>query len=166
MHYRARTVSTINKQYYQPSLEQWDVRITSGEGQEDVLGESPKLLAQNKVPSSDVLMVWHAYNLNPWTYYEDCLRKLPGLLQTGSLPLMQLAVSIDSETPLPHAPSEGQVAAFASFTGQPFDCPLNTTRMKRFPSTIQIVPSQTPFLGLRTKEMDLPNEALSYILSY
>ncbi|KAG9039007.1 hypothetical protein FS837_001144 [Tulasnella sp. UAMH 9824] len=107
-------------------FEQWAVRMIGGEGQEEVLGDVPRVLAPNEVPPLDVLLVWHTYMLNPRTYYEDCLRKLPGLLRIGSLPLMQLAGSIDSETLLPHPPSEGRVAAFASLTGQPFDCPLNT----------------------------------------
>ncbi|KAG8927126.1 hypothetical protein FRC01_007979 [Tulasnella sp. 417] len=121
-------------------FEQWAVRMIGGEGQEEVLGEGPKVLAPNEVPPLDVLMVWHTYMLNPRTYYEDCLRKLPGLLRIGSLPLMQLAGSIDSETLFPHPPSESRVAAFTSFTGQPFDCPLNTTSDET--------------------AMDLPNEAL------
>ncbi|KAG8926326.1 hypothetical protein FRC01_009006 [Tulasnella sp. 417] len=108
-------------------FEQWAVRMIGGEGQEEALGEGPRVSAPNEVPPLDVLMVWHTYMLNPRTYYEDCLRKLPGLLRIGSLPLMQLAGSIDSETLLSHPPSESRVAAFAAFTGQPFDCPLNTT---------------------------------------
>ncbi|KAG8927127.1 hypothetical protein FRC01_007980 [Tulasnella sp. 417] len=114
-------------------FEQWAARMIGGEGQEEVLGEGPKVLAPNEVPPLDVLMVWHTYMLNPRTYYEDCLRKLPGLLRIGSLPLMQLAGSIDSETLLPHPPSESRVAAFAAFTGQPFDCPLNTTSEETVP---------------------------------
>ncbi|KAG8892982.1 hypothetical protein FRC01_013839, partial [Tulasnella sp. 417] len=102
-------------------FEQWAVRMIGGEGQEEVLGEGPKMLTPNEVPPLDVLMVWHTYMLNPRTYYEDCLRKLPGLLRIGSLPLMQLAGSIDSETLLAHPPLESRVAAFSAFTGQPFE---------------------------------------------
>ncbi|KIO16618.1 hypothetical protein M407DRAFT_85818 [Tulasnella calospora MUT 4182] len=114
-------------------FEQWTVRMIGGEGQEEVLGEGPKLLAPNEVPPLEVVMVWHTYMLNPRTYYEDCLRKLPGLLRIGSFPLMQLAGSIDSETLLPHPPSEGRVAAFTAFTSQPFECPLNTTSDETVP---------------------------------
>ncbi|KAG8913387.1 hypothetical protein FRC01_004573 [Tulasnella sp. 417] len=114
-------------------FEQWVVRMIGGEGQEEVLGEGPKVLSPNEVPPLDVLMVWHTYMLNPRTYYEDCLRKLPGLLRVGSLPLMQLAGSIDSETLLAHPPSEGRVAAFTAYTGQPFECPLNTTSDETVP---------------------------------
>ncbi|KAG9034855.1 hypothetical protein FS837_002108, partial [Tulasnella sp. UAMH 9824] len=114
-------------------FEQWAVRMIGGEGQEEVLGEGPRVLAPNEVPPLDVLMIWHTYMLNPRTYYEDCLRKLPGLLRIGSLPLMQLAGSIDSETLLPHPASEGRVAAFTAITGQPFDCPLNTTSDETVP---------------------------------
>ncbi|KAG8910820.1 hypothetical protein FRC01_006112, partial [Tulasnella sp. 417] len=115
-------------------FEQWAVRMIGGEGQEEVLGEGPKVLAPNEVPPLDVLMVWHTYMLNPRTYYEDCLRKLPGLLRIGSFPLMQLAGSIDSETLLAHPPSEGRVAAFTAFTGQPWECPLNTTSEETVPT--------------------------------
>ncbi|KAG8899160.1 hypothetical protein FRC00_001839 [Tulasnella sp. 408] len=110
-------------------FKQWAVRMIGGEGQEEVLGDGPRVLAVNEVPPLDVLL----YMLNPRTYYEDCLRKLPGLLRIGSLPLMQLAGSIDSKTLLPHLPSDGRVAAFASLTGQPFDCPLNTTSDETVP---------------------------------
>ncbi|KAG9024431.1 hypothetical protein FS837_005368, partial [Tulasnella sp. UAMH 9824] len=97
-------------------FEQWAVRMIGGEGQEEVLGDAPKVLAPNEVPPLDVTMVWHTYMLNPRTYYEDCLRKLPGLLRIGSFPLMQLAGSMDHETLLPHPPSEGRVSAFSTFT--------------------------------------------------
>ncbi|KAG8952409.1 hypothetical protein FRC00_006770, partial [Tulasnella sp. 408] len=108
-------------------FQKWAVRMIGRDGQEEVRGEGPRVLAPDEVPPLDVLMVWHTYMLNPRTYYEDCLRKLPGLLRLGSLPLMQLAGSIDSDTLLPHPPSERQVAAFTAFTNQPFECPLNTT---------------------------------------
>ncbi|KAG8979649.1 hypothetical protein FRB90_008032, partial [Tulasnella sp. 427] len=66
-------------------FEQWAVRMIGREGQEEVLGEGPKVLTPNEVPPLDVLMVWHTYMLNPRTYYEDCLRKLPGLLRIGQV---------------------------------------------------------------------------------
>ncbi|KAG8896555.1 hypothetical protein FRC01_011726, partial [Tulasnella sp. 417] len=108
-------------------FEQWAVRMIGGEGQEEVVGDAPRALTPNEMPPLDVIMVWHTYMLNPRAYYEDCLRKLPGLLQIGSFPLMQLAGKIDPETLLPLPPSEGRVSAFTSFTGQPFDVPINTT---------------------------------------
>ncbi|KAG8971609.1 hypothetical protein FRC05_010955 [Tulasnella sp. 425] len=105
-------------------FEQWAVRMI-GEGQEDEDGS--RRLKANEVPPLDVMMVWHTYMLNPRTYLEDCLRKLPGLLRIGSFPLVNLASSIDQETLLPHPPSEGRVSAFSSFTEQPFEPPINTT---------------------------------------
>ncbi|KAG9016323.1 hypothetical protein FRB90_003287 [Tulasnella sp. 427] len=114
-------------------FEQWAVRMIGGEGQEEVLGEGPKVLTPNEIPPLDVLMVWHTYMLNPRTYYEDCLRKLPGLLRVGSLPLMQLAGTIDHETLLPHPPSEARSSAFNSFTNQPFQYSLNTTSDETVP---------------------------------
>ncbi|KAG9048660.1 hypothetical protein FS837_012288 [Tulasnella sp. UAMH 9824] len=109
-------------------FEQWAVRmISTGEdGEDEAMGE-PRRLTPNEVPPLDVMMVWHTYMLNPRTYYEDCLRKLPGLVKIGSFPLLQLAESIDQETLLPHPSSESRVAAFSSLTGQSFDPPTNTT---------------------------------------
>lgn len=110
-------------------FEQWAVRMIGGEGQEEeeLGGGAPRILASNEVPPLDVMMVWHTYMLNPRTYYEDCIRKLPGLLRIGSFPLRQLVGSIDRDTLLPHPPSESRVAAWGSFTEQPFDPPTNTT---------------------------------------
>ncbi|KAG8922086.1 hypothetical protein FRC01_014503, partial [Tulasnella sp. 417] len=109
-------------------FEQWVVRMigTGDDGEDEASGQSRRLAA-NEVPPLDVIMVWHTYMLNPRTYYEDCLRKLPGLLKVGSFPLLQLAGSVDQDTLLPHPPSESRVAAFSSLTGQPFDPPANTT---------------------------------------
>ncbi|KIO19310.1 hypothetical protein M407DRAFT_56741, partial [Tulasnella calospora MUT 4182] len=109
-------------------FEQWVARMigTGDDGEDEVSGQ-PRRLAPNEVPPLDVIMVWHTYMLNPKTYYEDCLRKLPGLLKIGSFPLLHLAGSIDQETLLPHPPPESRVAAFSSLTGQPFDPPTNTT---------------------------------------
>ncbi|KAG9048661.1 hypothetical protein FS837_012289 [Tulasnella sp. UAMH 9824] len=109
-------------------FEQWAVRmIGTGDDGEDEASGQPRGLAPNEVPPLDVIMVWHTYMLNPRTYYEDCLRKLPGLLKIGSFPLLQLAGSIDQETLLPHSPVEGRMTAFSSLTGQSFDPPTNTT---------------------------------------
>ncbi|KAG9043028.1 hypothetical protein FS837_010120 [Tulasnella sp. UAMH 9824] len=131
--------------------EQWAVRMIGGEGQEEVLGDAPRVLAPNEVPPLDVTMVWHTYMLNPRTYYEDCLRKLPGLLRIGSFPLMQLVGSIDHETLLPHPPSEGRVSAFSTFTGQPFDSPINTNSDETLavfcPSCSQ--PNNTPWITFK-----------------
>ncbi|KAG8946579.1 hypothetical protein FRC04_011557 [Tulasnella sp. 424] len=67
-------------------FEQWAVRMIGGEGQEEeeLGGGAPRILAPNEVPPLDVMMVWHTYMLNPRTYYEDCMRKLPGLLRIGN----------------------------------------------------------------------------------
>ncbi|KAG8971606.1 hypothetical protein FRC05_010952 [Tulasnella sp. 425] len=119
-------------------FEQWAVRMM-GPGEEGEDGtptsDQPGRLGETEVPPLDVIMVWHTYMLNPRTYYEDCLRKLPGLLKIGSVarlspssfPLMQLAGSVDQETLLPHPPSGSRVAAFTSLTGQSFEPPTNTT---------------------------------------
>ncbi|KAG8905514.1 hypothetical protein FRB99_008773 [Tulasnella sp. 403] len=96
-------------------------------GNDDSDERIPGPLAPDECPPLDVMMVWHTYMLNPRTYYEDCLRMNHGLLKIGSFPLMQMASIIDHETLLPHPPSEARVSAFSSFTGQPFDPPIQTT---------------------------------------
>ncbi|KAG8897348.1 hypothetical protein FRC00_004421 [Tulasnella sp. 408] len=66
-------------------FEQWVVRmIGTGEDGGDEAADQPRRLTPNEVPPLDVIMVWHTYMLNPRTYYEDCLRKLPGLLKIGN----------------------------------------------------------------------------------
>ncbi|KAG8946582.1 hypothetical protein FRC04_011560 [Tulasnella sp. 424] len=100
-------------------FDQWAVQMIGGEGQEEVLGEGPRVLAPNEVSPLDVIRVWHTYMLNPRTYYEDYLRKLPGLLQTGRLNRPRALP--------PHPPSGNRVSAFNSSTGQPFEPPVNTT---------------------------------------
>lgn len=67
-------------------FEQWAVRMMGvvDEGEDGTpTSDQPGRLAENEVPPLDVIMVWHTYMLNPRTYYEDCLRKLPGLLKIG-----------------------------------------------------------------------------------
>ncbi|KAG9040312.1 hypothetical protein FS837_000813, partial [Tulasnella sp. UAMH 9824] len=70
-------------------FEQWAVRMIGGEGSEEegVIPEAARLLAPSEVPPLDVTMVWHTYMLNPRTYYEDCIRRFPGLLKVGHLNL-------------------------------------------------------------------------------
>ncbi|KAG8982677.1 hypothetical protein FRB90_006634, partial [Tulasnella sp. 427] len=117
-------------------FEQWATRMIGGvDDDEDSASHEPsrRSLGPNEVPPLDVIMVWHTYMLNPRAYFEDCLRKLPGLLRVGSFPLIQLAGSIDQETLLPHPPSESRVSAFSSLTGQPFDPPITTTSEETVP---------------------------------
>lgn len=66
-------------------FEQWAVRMIGGEGSEEegVIPEAARPLAPSEVPPLDVTMAWHTYMLNPRVYYEDCIRRFPGLLQVG-----------------------------------------------------------------------------------
>lgn len=66
-------------------FEQWAIRMIGGEGEDDEESKEskPRVLKPNEVPPLDVMMVWHTYMLNPRTYHEDCIRKLPGLLRMG-----------------------------------------------------------------------------------
>ncbi|KAG8895757.1 hypothetical protein FRB99_000362, partial [Tulasnella sp. 403] len=93
----------------------------------DAEDEGPeRRLTPEECPPLDVMMVWHTYMLNPREYYEDCLRKLPGLHKVGSFPLLQLCATIDPETLLPYTPTERRASTFTSFTGQPFEPPIVT----------------------------------------
>lgn len=81
-------------------FEQWAVRMVgSGDEGEDATpaSDQPRRLAGNEVPPLDVIMVWHTYMLNPRTYYEDCLRKLQGLLKLGSVERLSLSFVNRSE---------------------------------------------------------------------
>lgn len=67
-------------------FEQWAIRMVGGEGheeEEDTVPGITRPLAASEVPPLDVTMVWHTYMLNPRTYYEDCMRKFPGLHKIG-----------------------------------------------------------------------------------
>uniref|UniRef100_A0A060TB63 ARAD1B05786p n=1 Tax=Blastobotrys adeninivorans TaxID=409370 RepID=A0A060TB63_BLAAD len=46
----------------------------------------PRQIGKDYLPPLDVLMVWHAYMLNPRTYLEDCMRFGLGSLWTSDMP--------------------------------------------------------------------------------
>ncbi|KAI5451536.1 hypothetical protein NCC49_001521 [Naganishia albida] len=58
------------------------------------------LTEPDALPGLEVVMIWHAYMLNPRRYYEDCLRvpKLERLGQLGEFPLDLFTRSIDPST--------------------------------------------------------------------
>ena len=65
-------------------FERWVTRMIGDDGDvADTTADHP--LLPNQIPPLDVTLVWHSYMLNPRTYYEDCLRKFPGLLRIGSV---------------------------------------------------------------------------------
>ncbi|KAH8920909.1 hypothetical protein BT69DRAFT_1352019 [Atractiella rhizophila] len=68
-------------------------------------------LEENQLPPIDVLLVWHAYLLNPWTYWEDCLTRarasaeageeekgFEGLRNMGGMEVETIAKYIDLDT--------------------------------------------------------------------
>ncbi len=63
-------------------FERWVTRMM-GEDGESVDATATHPLLPMQVPPLDVIIVWHSYMLNPRTYYEDCLRKFPGLIRLG-----------------------------------------------------------------------------------
>ena len=80
----------------------------------------PIHLTKDNMPPVDVLMVWHAYMLNPRAYMEDCLRY--GRMQLWHTPMPWQAVvqCIDSHTFHYEAGEEAR-EAFTSNTGLPWD---------------------------------------------
>lgn len=61
--------------------------------------DSGPLTERDELPGLDVVMVWHAYMLNPRRYYEDCLRdpRLERLGQLGEFPLDLVVSSVGYE---------------------------------------------------------------------
>ncbi|KAG6841229.1 hypothetical protein C0991_000676, partial [Blastosporella zonata] len=73
------------------------------------------------LPPVDVLMVWHAYMLNPAWYAEDCsriygLRGLKGLTQ-----MFSDSFSSDLEEIVTSEPTQARVDSWTARTGRPFD---------------------------------------------
>jgi hypothetical protein len=66
--------------------------------------ESGPLTERDALPGLDVVMIWHAYMLNPRRYYEDCLGDpaLERLGQLGAFPL-DLLVSSRKEGQVPNS---------------------------------------------------------------
>ena len=82
-------------------------------GEQDKLFEdSPQLLDRDHLPPIDVLMVWHAYMLNPHAYLEDCLRYGKMRLWHTNMPWAAIAECIDPHTFIYH----GTYAAQQAFT--------------------------------------------------
>ncbi|KAH9930332.1 uncharacterized protein B0H18DRAFT_148066 [Fomitopsis serialis] len=75
---------------------------------------------ETEIPPLDVLMVWHAYMLNPTWYAEDCLR-VPALYSLHALNDRLLRAVIAMGDPAQYQPSEKRRDAWLSETGTPFD---------------------------------------------
>jgi len=83
---------------------------------------APMRLKLNKsnMPPADVLMVWHAYMLNPRAYLEDCLRHGRMQLWHTRFPWQPAADCINSET-FAYEASEAAGELYTSRTGRPWD---------------------------------------------
>ncbi|KAH9832601.1 uncharacterized protein C8Q71DRAFT_777258 [Rhodofomes roseus] len=75
---------------------------------------------KTQVPPLDVLMVWHAFMLNPAWYAEDCLR-LPALQTLRDLNDRLLPAVIIMGDPAKYQPSEERKQTWLADTGTPFD---------------------------------------------
>ncbi|KAI7536754.1 hypothetical protein KC331_g11296 [Hortaea werneckii] len=72
--------------------------------------------SQDDVPPLDVLMVWHAYMLNPRAYLEDCLRNGRVRLWQTRFPWKAVDQRIDRET-FAYEPGHLAVSAWGVMTG-------------------------------------------------
>jgi hypothetical protein len=100
-----------------PTMAELEKKGTSG----DIVTESGNLrhhmaLDRSNMPPVDVLMVWHAYMLNPRAYLEDCVRLGRMALWYTKMPWSAVAECINSST---FAFEAGAVAegSFARLTG-------------------------------------------------
>lgn len=78
------------------------------------------------IPPLDVLMVWHAYLLNPRAYHEDGLRYAHRLLGFKDFPIEAIASLISPSTLLPLPPTETRKAIWESLTNLPYEAPMVT----------------------------------------
>lgn len=85
-----------------------------------------KFLADN-LPPVDVLMVWHAYMLNPRDYLEDCLRHGRMNLWHTPMPWATVASCIDSES-FVYNPDQVAVNTFEAATGWTWESTADTSK--------------------------------------
>ncbi|KAG5636119.1 hypothetical protein H0H81_009051 [Sphagnurus paluster] len=83
-------------------------------------GDSRKT-AVEFLPPVDVLMVWHAYMLNPWWYAEDCLR-VPTLRHLAeATPIFSSSLAHNLESILAAEPSQERRDSWYARTGKAFE---------------------------------------------
>ncbi|KAG9078228.1 hypothetical protein FRC06_008464, partial [Ceratobasidium sp. 370] len=83
-------------------------------------------LWHEEIPPLDVVLIWHAYLLNPILHHEDVSRLHPALDKISEFPLYNIASQIDLDT-LEMLPTEEQYHHWQRTTGDCFGLPLNTT---------------------------------------
>ena len=81
---------------------------------------APFKFTKQNMPPVDVLMVWHAYMLNPRAYLEDCLRLGHMALWHTDMPWKTVAACIDSET-FAYRPDQEAETLFTSSIPIPWD---------------------------------------------
>ncbi|KAK5125535.1 hypothetical protein LTR85_000646 [Meristemomyces frigidus] len=84
------------------------------------MDDKPLHFDRDNMPPADVLMVWHAYMLNPRAYLEDCLRWGRMRLWHTSFPWQAGVDCINSETFVWEA-GDGAEDVFRHMTGLPYD---------------------------------------------
>nr|OQO18597.1 hypothetical protein B0A51_12085 [Rachicladosporium sp. CCFEE 5018] len=75
---------------------------------------------ESNMPPVDVLMVWHAYMLNPRAYFEDCIRGGKMHLWNTKFPWAAVVPRIDSKS-FAYAAKDAEME-FQELTGLPWDC--------------------------------------------
>ena len=91
-------------------------RLRIGAEAGDLCDSPTKGLLMEVLPPVDVLMVWHAYMLNPRAYFEDCLRMGRMALWHTPMPWQKVADSIDPDT-FEYQAGDENIAAFTERTG-------------------------------------------------
>ncbi|KAF8757102.1 EXS protein [Rhizoctonia solani] len=85
-------------------------------------------LTNEEIPPIDVLLLWHAYLLNPVGYYEDCESRYPCLRLIGGFPLDRVASRMSRyEGRVRYMPRDSQIDEWELLTQEPFELPLWTT---------------------------------------
>lgn len=91
-------------------------------------GGPPLEFTKDNMPPVDVLIVWHAYMLNPRCYLEDCLRYGRMRLWNTPFPWQIAADCINSDT-FAFEPSEGAKHLLNSMTGFNHDAVVGTRQL-------------------------------------
>ncbi|KAF2009252.1 hypothetical protein BU24DRAFT_401985 [Aaosphaeria arxii CBS 175.79] len=104
---------TVNFDYDSRTFQNSPYRIYKGKGYTLGKGEIP-------LPPLDVLLVWHAYMLNPRGYFEDCIRLSKDFLWQTIFPWETIYNSIDNETYV-YTRNEATTDTFFNMTNCPWD---------------------------------------------
>lgn len=130
-------------------------------------GSPPFEFTRDNIPPIDVLMIWHAYMLNPRCYLEDCLRYGRMRLWNTPFPWQIAADCINSDT-FAFEPNEGAKHLLNNITGfnhdavvgtRPVSCPNCATRNEVPWTTCQNYPT------LDVKTYDELNKIIHQMLS-